>query len=683
MRRRFALIFAVLSIGLAATVVAAGTGPATAVTATRAAAWRAAETIPGQADLADTQIASLSCASAGNCGAGGYYTGSSDRQQAFVASQVNGVWRPAEEVPGLAALNVGGRATVLSVSCGSAGNCGAVGYYTLRSSGPVSANGNFQAFVVNETGGTWGAAQLVPGLAALNKGDGPDLLWSVSCVSAGNCAAGGTYTTNVSSGGDSAFVVTETGGRWGTAEEVPGVAALGLGTSADVVSVSCTAPGDCSAGGDYAGLEYHAQPFVVTETGGSWGHAQAVAGASAIYPDNQAAQTVAVSCASAGDCGAVGDGTVNGHDWPFVVTETGGTWGTAEPVPGLAALDPGHAAALASVSCGSPGNCSAGGDYTYAVAGGEDLQMAFVVNEVGGAWQTALPVPGLAAMNSDGSAAVSSVSCVSAGTCSAVGDAADGAFAVDESNGVWGAAHLMTGDSAVPSALMELDSVSCVSSAACGAAGFDLGGAGVVADKSVPRATGTVMSLSTAKVTYGDERAERVTVAVSGSGWTPAGTVAVRAGATLACTVTLADGRGSCLVPAARFAAGPVGLTASYGGAPWFASSVSAAKSFTVARATTKTSLALSAAKVTYGRERSERLTVTVAPRYAGSASGTVTIKSGRKSVCLIRLSSGRGSCTLTARQLKPATYRLIASWPASRDFDASASAAKTLTVAG
>jgi hypothetical protein len=171
--------------------------------------------------------------------------------------------------------------------------------------------------------------------------------------------------------------------------------------------------------------------------------------------------------------------------------------------------------------------------------------------------------------------------------------------------------------------------------------------------------------------------------AVSGSGWTPAGTVTVRAGATLACTATLADGRGSCLVPAARFAAGPVSLTASYGGAPWFASSVSAAKSFTVARATTKASLALSAAKVAYGRERSERLTVTVAPRYAGSASGTVTIKSGRMPVCVIRLSSGRGSCTLTARQLKPATYRLIASWPANRDFDASASAAKTLTVAG
>jgi hypothetical protein len=42
----------------------------------------------------------------------------------------------------------------------------------------------------------------------------------------------------------------------------------------------------------------------------------------------------------------------------------GGTWGTAQEVPGAAQLNQGGFAMLNSVSCGSVGNCSAGGYYT-------------------------------------------------------------------------------------------------------------------------------------------------------------------------------------------------------------------------------------------------------------------------------------------------------------------------------
>jgi hypothetical protein len=48
---------------------------------------------------------------------------------AGAAGSAGGVWRTAHEVRGLAALNVGGDAQVLSVSCASAGNC-AAGEYT-------------------------------------------------------------------------------------------------------------------------------------------------------------------------------------------------------------------------------------------------------------------------------------------------------------------------------------------------------------------------------------------------------------------------------------------------------------------------------------------------------------------------------------------------------------------------
>ena len=44
----------------------------------------------------------MSCASAGNCSAGGYYIDGSGHQQAFVVSEANGTWQPADEVPGTA-----------------------------------------------------------------------------------------------------------------------------------------------------------------------------------------------------------------------------------------------------------------------------------------------------------------------------------------------------------------------------------------------------------------------------------------------------------------------------------------------------------------------------------------------------------------------------------------------------
>jgi hypothetical protein len=133
-------------------------------------------------------VNSVSCASAGNCAAGGDYRGRSGAFQAFVASETNGRWGKAIQVPGSGTLNAGGYAGVSSVSCGSAGNCSAGGDYGGRS-------GAFQAFVASETNGRWGKAIQVPGSGSgtLNAGDYAGVN-SVSCGSAGNCAAGGSYT---------------------------------------------------------------------------------------------------------------------------------------------------------------------------------------------------------------------------------------------------------------------------------------------------------------------------------------------------------------------------------------------------------------------------------------------------------------------------------------------------------
>jgi len=134
----------------------------------------------------------VSCASAGNCAAGGDYTDRRGNLRGFVVSERNGVWGTAIEVPGLAALNAGGGAGVTSVSCASAGNCAAGGDYDDR-------HGIGQGFVVSERHGRWGTAIEVPGLGALSKFFAEVL--SVSCGSAGNCAVGGDYAESFSAGG--------------------------------------------------------------------------------------------------------------------------------------------------------------------------------------------------------------------------------------------------------------------------------------------------------------------------------------------------------------------------------------------------------------------------------------------------------------------------------------------------
>ena len=153
----------------------------------------------------------MSCGSAGSCAAGGYYTGWHSRLLGFVAVERRGVWGRAIEVPGLAALDKGSYATVSSVSCVSAGNCAAGGTYSRH---------GWHGFVADERNGRWGTAIQVPGLAALSKNPIAQVD-SVSCVSAGNCAAGGYYED--SGGKNQGFVADERHGTWGAAIEVPGL----------------------------------------------------------------------------------------------------------------------------------------------------------------------------------------------------------------------------------------------------------------------------------------------------------------------------------------------------------------------------------------------------------------------------------------------------------------------------
>src|SRR5262249_35296303 len=296
----------------------------------------------------NAEVRSVSCASPGNCAAGGVY-GSNPHDfnsgRGFVVTEQNGRWHQAVEVPGLAALNTGGNAGVRSVSCASAGNGSAGGHY-------ADASGGRHAFVISERNGSWGTAQEVAG----NLNTGVDArVDSVSCASAGSCSAGGQYKD-----GDNwqAFVISEVNGTWGTAREVAGN--LNINGLASVTSVSCASAGNCSAGGTYD-YSYNFG-FVVSEKNGVWGTAIKVPGLGALA--FRFADVFAVSCASAGNCAAGGDYETAAGFQGFVAVEKNGVWGKAIKVPGLGSLGNGQYAAVESVSCASAGNCAAGGYYS-------------------------------------------------------------------------------------------------------------------------------------------------------------------------------------------------------------------------------------------------------------------------------------------------------------------------------
>ncbi len=218
-------------------------------------------------------ITSISCPRDGYCVVGGTFRDATGRDQAFVASQRDGHWGNAEPVPGLAALNTGGGrefrawgATLAQLACGRPGDCAAGGWYL-----DVRDSAYTQAWVAAEVNGRWRKAIPVPGApqrradgtARVNAGPdcgsplscalGDSAVNGVSCTTARGCAAGGFFTTGGPGNWTStAFTITEHGGTWSRATQLPGLKALNVGRSAGVAALSCAPAGGCGVIGDYA-----------------------------------------------------------------------------------------------------------------------------------------------------------------------------------------------------------------------------------------------------------------------------------------------------------------------------------------------------------------------------------------------------------------------------------------------
>lgn len=249
-------------------------------------------------------------------------------------------------------------------------------------------------------------------------------------------------------------MVSQIGGVWQQAREVPGTTRSPfLGADPEIDLISCPSAGNCGAAG---WIDINGNAFVVNEVNGRWHRAEMVPGLDALRISY--AQITSLSCPTAGNC-VVGGFTTR---VAWVASEVNGRWQKLRRITGFSALHARGGGLLAALSCSSPGNCAAAGDYRNS----SDHSRGFVVSEVRGTWRTAKQVPGAGVMNA--------VSCAPAGGCVADGNA-DQPFVIAEADGRWGTPERVPGIVALergPGNTAGIGALSCPAPGHCTAIGF-------------------------------------------------------------------------------------------------------------------------------------------------------------------------------------------------------------------
>ncbi len=369
-------------------VTPAAAGEAHRSHAANAAGWQASLSFDGP-------LVAVSCASASHCVAVGG-SGFAGSVPVLVTSDGGSTWSAASVPRSVGSLQ--------SVSCPTSGLCVAVGVAAATTSFESVLQGGApfaslpQPIIVSSTDGgvTWSQDNLPPALAGSGSGSGSSgsLLTDVSCASASFCMVVGALDVRTA-GGEGPLVLLSTDGGAGWSLQ-PQTSAVG-----SFSSLSCPAAGTCFASGTAQGAnQFGNGPYVIvaTASGGSAWSVQAESGS----PET-------VACSSVSDCTAVG-ATVSatsdgGASWTRVGNGLGGSSGYFPSGQGVSSL-----------SCPTT---------TFCVAG---LPSGLAVTTDGGSsWS----FPALAPQVSF----VTSVSCASTYTCTAVGSAGAGAALLGSSDG--------------------------------------------------------------------------------------------------------------------------------------------------------------------------------------------------------------------------------------------------------
>ena len=393
-------------------------------------------------------LARVSCPAAGSCVAVGSYQGSPDNGNAdpVIETLADGTWAamspPLDALtpPEHAVSDTGGD-RLSDLSCPSAGQCVAVGYYLTSYFG-------IEGLIETDVGGTWTATTAPQ--AGLSPAPSQYLqLTNVSCPAASFCVALGRYITYDSAGVPHVYGAIETlsGGSWTTAN-----APTGLN------SISCGAPGSCVAAGDDGVLD--------VLSGGAWTTSSVPVTGLNPPPSGQAVSAGEVACPTPAWCAVPEYYTdSSGSEHSFIARLSDGTWSvitvpslvgdrmscpvagwcafTGGPAPisvlsdgtvTTTALDTGSLNPLppylytvgmtGDPSCPAPGSCVAVGEYTDAAGHRQGLiatlasgNWSAITEPVTGLSPAAGPEPGPGGPGDP----LNDVACADASTCIAVG----------------------------------------------------------------------------------------------------------------------------------------------------------------------------------------------------------------------------------------------------------------------
>jgi alpha-tubulin suppressor-like RCC1 family protein len=266
------------------------------------------------------------------------------------------------------------------VSCVSATFCAAVGKHT-----PAAAFAEGPKLPLTEIwdGNKWA---VIPNASIEND----DSLLGVSCVSSRFCVAVGSFAYN--EGAPGTLVESWHGSAWTIAmSPSPGI-------FDELDGVSCVSVRFCVAVGFEVGPEASLRPLVESWNGTEW----------SVVPSPGGGLLDGVSCLSNKRCMAVG-GSADGD--PLTESWNGSTWSVLE------SQDPegGGSSELRGVSCVSGRACAAVGYHSTATE--EGPYKTLVETSKGAKWSI---VP--SANSASGQTYLEGVSCVSAGSCLAVGE---------------------------------------------------------------------------------------------------------------------------------------------------------------------------------------------------------------------------------------------------------------------
>jgi hypothetical protein len=316
-------------------------------------------------------------------------------------------------------------------------------------------------------------AALPKGAQGLPQGYLPTL----TCVSPGNCEAGGAYAVG---GGVQGLILNETNGAWTAPITLKAPNDVAKGTGVTIYGLSCGALGNCAAVGSYNDRGGNVQSFVANEVRGKWSAALKVTLPANARKSGQSALVRTVSCPSLGNCSTVGNYQdnyqVTSRTVGFALNEVNGRWQRAREIMTISTPNINPFITMDQIACASIANCVAVGSFIDA----NNVTQALVVSEVRGTWSRGLSLPLPANASTYAGASVSEVACVKHSACTVLGtyNASTGAvegMSASESGGTWSRASELTmpANAGVNPRvfLYGFDGVTCASAGNCSVGG--------------------------------------------------------------------------------------------------------------------------------------------------------------------------------------------------------------------